>query len=60
MLTCHKNRKPAHSGEYKGYAMANYFILSRSSLVCLVKSEREEGERAELTTTKRELSLGDG
>lgn len=40
--------------------MANYFILSRSSLVCLVKSEREEGERAELTTTKRELSLGDG
>lgn len=37
--------------------MANYFTLSSSSLVCAVKSEREEGERAELTTTKCELSL---
>lgn len=51
MLTCPKTRKTAHVGEY----MASYFILSRSSLVCAVKNEREEGERAELTTTKCEL-----
>ena len=59
-LMGHKNRKRARIGEYKGYATANYFILSSSFLVCAVKNEREEGERAELTTTKCELSLRDG
>lgn len=40
--------------------MANYFILSSNFLVCAVKNESEEGERAELTTIKCELSLGVG
>lgn len=57
MLTCHKTRRPAHFGEYRGYAMANYFILSSSSVVCAVKNERET-QRAEFTTAEYELSFG--
>lgn len=40
--------------------MVNYFILSSSSLVCVVKKEREERGEAEFATTKCELSLGAG
>lgn len=42
MLTWQKTRKPTHIGEYKGYAVGNYFVLSSSSLVSAVKNEREK------------------
>jgi len=39
ILTCHKNRKTARIGEYRGYAMANFFMFSSGSLVCVVKKK---------------------
>lgn len=51
---------PVCTGEYKGYAMSNYFILSSCSLVSAVKNEKEKGERAEHPTAKCELSLRAG
>lgn len=40
--------------------MVNYFILSSSSLVCVIKKEREEREKAEFATTKCELGQKNG